>query len=41
MARALREGAAPPVEPEDAVAVLEVIEEARAAADRRGHPVTS
>jgi predicted dehydrogenase len=32
MARALRDGAPPPVDPDDAVAVLEVIERARAAA---------
>jgi predicted dehydrogenase len=31
MARALRDGAPPPVDPGDAVAVLEVIEEARRA----------
>ena len=34
MARALREGAPPPVDPDEAVAVLEVIEEARRGASR-------
>ncbi|HSI31569.1 MAG TPA: Gfo/Idh/MocA family oxidoreductase [Miltoncostaeaceae bacterium] len=34
MARALREGAPPPVDPDEAVAVLEVIEEARSGASR-------
>ena len=34
MARALREGAPPPVDPDEAAAVLEVIEEARRGASR-------